>query len=69
VGVRPEELPTYILTSRGSHQLKAVAVVLSATSDALNYDFIIVLVKVPLLHWEYSFKPLGLLIHFLVILA
>jgi hypothetical protein len=34
VGVRPEELPTYILASRGSHQLQAVVVILPATSDA-----------------------------------
>ena len=35
----------------------------------LDYDFIIVLVKVLLLHWEYSFNLLGLLVPFLVILA
>jgi hypothetical protein len=35
----------------------------------LDYAFIIVLVKVPLLHWEYSFNLLGFLVPFLVILA
>jgi hypothetical protein len=68
VGVRPEELPTYILASRGSNQLRKFPVMVPAASDAGQYSHYRAC-ELPLPHREYSFNLVILVVLFPFIFA